>query len=70
MEKTTETLLSANIAVWTLVLIVGMLTMTGCGSSTGWQFQVGVYPLNSIDHTQKLHYQGGAILPAKDDRRY
>lgn len=70
MEKTTETLLSANIAVWTLVLIVGVLTMTGCGSSTGWQVNFGVHPITSIDNNQKLHYNGGAIIPADDKRRY
>lgn len=63
MEKTTERLLAANIAVWTAV-IVAALSLSACMTETGWQFQVGVHPLNAIDHTQKLggvKSSGGAI---------
>ncbi len=69
MEKTTETLLSANIAVWSLVLILAMITLTGCGTSTGWTVSFGVTPITSVDNNQKLHYGGGAIMPASDDKR-
>ena len=69
MDKTNQTLLSANIAVWSMVAILAMLTLTGCGSSTGWTVSFGVSPVNSIDNRQILH-SGGAIIPSDDKRRY
>lgn len=69
MEKTNITLLSANIAVWSMVAILAILSLTGCSSTTGWQIGFQVTPVNAIDHHQILH-NGGAILQAEDKRRY
>lgn len=63
MEKTTERLLAANIAVW-MAVIVAALALSACMTDAGWQFQMGVHPINAIDHNQKLgavKSSGGAI---------
>lgn len=66
-------LLSANIAVWSCVLIVASLVLTGCMADTGWQIQMGVHPINAINHNQQLggvKSNGGAIVSASQKDRY
>jgi len=64
-------LISANIAVWSLVAI--LLLTTGCGTSTGWQVNFGVHPISAIDNHQQLRgvaSNGGAIVNASQKDRY
>lgn len=68
-DKLNEKLIAANIAVWSLVLILSALTLTGCGSTTGWNVSFGVNPVNYVADQQGLvRSNGGAIMPAKNNR--
>ena len=58
-------------AVYMGILAVLFVTyLTGCGSATGWQFQIGVAPIKAVDNRQQLtqerEYKAqGAIQQAK-----
>lgn len=65
-----ETLLSANIAVWGVILVLALINLTACGSTTGWNVSFGVNPVNYVADQQGLHVgsNGGAILPASQQK--
>jgi len=66
-----ETLLSANIAVWGVILVLALISLTACGSTTGWHVEFGVNPVNYVADQQGLSGRNiGAIIPADDKRRY
>lgn len=42
---------------WVVQIIIALLivvSVTGCGQSKGWVFQIGTYPVSEIDHKQAL----------------
>lgn len=72
MEKN-ETLIAANIAVWGTLLVISLIALTGCGSTTGWNVSFGVNPVNYVADQQGLQRvgsNGGAIMNADEKRRY
>lgn len=56
MEKKVEEQECANFSaiIMVLVAIVIMITATGCASSTGWRFEIGVSPVKSLDNRAGL----------------
>ncbi len=70
-NKLNEKLIAANIAVWGTLLVLSLIsiTLTGCGSTTGWNVSFGVNPVNYVADQQGLvRSNGGAIVPAKNNR--
>lgn len=51
-------------------IIVGLaLTLTGCASSHGWRFEIGVSPVNDLDNNAGFSAQGAAKVEAEKARR-
>ena len=69
-----DTLRRLCISAWgvvvMLLMLVIMFTQTGCGSTTGWNFTIGVNPVNYVADQQGLQRSPGAIIPVDDKRRY
>lgn len=67
-----ETLVKGNLIIWGALVV--MLSLTACSSQTGWTLSVGLNPVSYVNNQQGLaggvKSNGGAILNAKDERRY
>lgn len=59
---------TVGIEALAIVGLVGVLIyLTGCGSTSGWQFGFGVYPVTQIHNVQSL--QGNQRVTVDTERK-
>jgi len=55
----------ARILIFLAVSTIAVL-FTGCSSSSGWRFEIGVSPINGLENTAQFE----AVKYDNEDRRY